>query len=110
MSIQVQDLSQMVRRAQLVEKAKKVMLSLKNFLVILETKEVFQTIPLPLCLLQNINVSQEMVMSQDWCNPVLQREIQSRFLLTTESGFDRNYTAMRTHVRWSVHLSALLIT
>jgi hypothetical protein len=23
---------------------------------------------------------------------------------------DRNYTAMRTHVRWSVHLSALLIT
>jgi hypothetical protein len=24
--------------------------------------------------------------------------------------FDRNYTAMHTHVRWSVHLSALLIT
>jgi hypothetical protein len=23
---------------------------------------------------------------------------------------DRNYTAMRTHVQWSVHLSALLIT
>jgi hypothetical protein len=23
---------------------------------------------------------------------------------------DRNYTAMHTHVRWSVHLSALLIT
>ncbi len=23
---------------------------------------------------------------------------------------DRNYTALRTHVRWSVHLSALLIT
>jgi hypothetical protein len=26
------------------------------------------------------------------------------------SWFDRNYTAMRTHVQWSVHLSALLIT
>jgi hypothetical protein len=25
-------------------------------------------------------------------------------------GSDRNYTAMRTHVQWSVHLSALLIT
>jgi hypothetical protein len=24
--------------------------------------------------------------------------------------FDRNHTAMHTHVRWSVHLSALLIT
>jgi hypothetical protein len=23
---------------------------------------------------------------------------------------DRNYTAMRTHVQWSVHLSALLVT
>jgi hypothetical protein len=23
---------------------------------------------------------------------------------------DRNYTAMHTHVQWSVHLSALLIT
>jgi hypothetical protein len=23
---------------------------------------------------------------------------------------DRNYTAVRTHVQWSVHLSALLIT
>jgi hypothetical protein len=67
MSIQVQDLSQTVRRAQLVEKAQK------------------SNAPLPLCLLQNINVSQEMVMSRDWCNPVLQREIQSRFLLTAES-------------------------
>jgi hypothetical protein len=26
------------------------------------------------------------------------------------AGFDRNYTAMHTHVQWSVHLSALLIT
>jgi hypothetical protein len=25
-------------------------------------------------------------------------------------GSDRNYTAMHTHVHWSVHLSALLIT
>jgi hypothetical protein len=28
----------------------------------------------------------------------------------TLTGIDRNYTAMRTHVWWSVHLSALLIS
>jgi dihydroorotase len=68
--------------AQLAKKAQKVMLSLKNFLIILQTKEVFQMIPLPLHLLQNVNVSQEKVMTpQDWCNPVLQREIQNQLLL-----------------------------
>jgi hypothetical protein len=68
--------------AQLAEEAQKVMLSLKNFLIILQTKEVFQMIPLPLHLLQNINVSQEKATTpQDWCNPVLQREIQNRFFL-----------------------------
>jgi hypothetical protein len=30
--------------------------------------------------------------------------------LPPEWFLDRNYTAMHTHVRWSVHLSALLIT
>jgi hypothetical protein len=68
--------------AQLAEEVQKVMLSLKNFLVILETKEVFQMIPLPLRLLQNVTVSQEMATTpRDWCNRVLQREIQNRFLL-----------------------------
>jgi hypothetical protein len=63
-------------------KLEKVMLSLKNFLVILETKEVFQMILLPLCLLQNINVSQEMATPPwDWCNQVLHREIQNDFFI-----------------------------
>jgi hypothetical protein len=30
--------------------------------------------------------------------------------LSDSEASDRNYTAMRTHMRWSVHLSALLIT
>jgi hypothetical protein len=30
--------------------------------------------------------------------------------LLLAGGVDRNYTAMHTHVWWSVHLSALLIT
>jgi hypothetical protein len=30
--------------------------------------------------------------------------------LEPADSIDRNYTAMRTHVQWSVHLSALLIT
>jgi hypothetical protein len=42
------------------------------------------------------------------CNPQFHSKLDD--ILMESSYYDRNYTAMRTHMRRSVHLSALLIT
>jgi hypothetical protein len=36
--------------------------------------------------------------------------VLKKYMMEAKSIYDRNYTAMCTHVQWSVHLSALLIT
>jgi hypothetical protein len=51
-----------------------------------------------------------MVFMADECKEGHGDQIPADSQLALVQVSDRNYTAMRTHVRWSVHLSALLIT
>jgi hypothetical protein len=59
-----------------------------------------------------VHESSMLSMKRRFANVLVNMNVNSSGNLDTYNLFapDRNYTAMCTHVRWSVHLSALLIT